>query len=133
MENRLDSILSELPLKDFAIGNDVVFLPEFKASWNTLFQQKVYTENEIRYCELFDDAVLRYASTWAAKEAVYKAIKQLNSNSVSFKSIEIIREKPAGKPEVRIQKHLGKFSISLSITHDGEYVWAAALAKVSES
>jgi len=117
--------------KEFAIGNDVVFLPDFTNTYNELFQKKVYTANEIQYCESFSEPLLRYASTWAAKEAVYKAVKQLDKDLMGWKDIEILREKASGEPSVTLHKHSGKFQISLTISHDGEYVWALAMIKRS--
>jgi len=125
-----DFINAHFSEKNFAIGNDIVFLPDFRNTWNELFRNKAYTAAEISYCELFDEPLLRYASTWAAKEAVYKAIKQFDPTALGFKGIEIVRKKPAGQPFVRIQKHENKFEISLSITHDGDYVWAIAVVKI---
>lgn len=115
--------------QDFSVGNDIVYLPDFYKSYNELFQRKVYTNNEIAYCEQFVDYLLRYASTWAAKEAVYKALKQINPDTLSFKKIEILRSKIAGKPTVVLPYVYKKLTISLSISHDGEYVWAIALIK----
>src|SRR6185437_355736 len=112
--------------KDFAVGNDLVFVPDFKTSLTDLFKNKVYTLNEIEYCDLFDDSLLRYASTWAAKEAVYKALKQLDPTAISWRKLEIIREKIAGVPHVIIHRDPGKYKVSLSISHDGDYVWAVA-------
>lgn len=122
-------ILGELPRHDFAIGNDLVFIPDFELSFNELFQRKVFTENEIAYCKQFDRPMLRYASTWAAKEAIYKSIKQINSTAISFKKIEIIRTKIAGMPQVILPAQLSHLQISLSITHDGDYAWAIAVTK----
>ena len=115
--------------KKFAVGNDIVFIPDFEKSFNPLFKNKVYTANEIAYCELFDNALLRYASTWAAKEAVYKAIKQVNNALLSWKKIEITRDKIAGKPSVTLHNNQDPLSMSLSISHDGDYVWAIAFAE----
>src|SRR5688572_3767953 len=94
----LNSIAELTTLRNYAIGNDLVFIPNFKHSLTDLFKNKVYTEAEIAYCDLFDDSLLRYASTWAAKEAVYKAIKQLDNSPLNWKKIEILRDKIAGKP-----------------------------------
>jgi holo-[acyl-carrier protein] synthase len=128
MENELLKTLNELTIgKTFAVGNDLVFVPDFIASFNDLFKKKVYTAGEIAYCDQFDDFLLRYASTWAAKEAVYKAIKQVDPSPLGWKKIEITREKAAGIPIVTIHKQGNKFKISLSISHDGDYVWAVAL------
>ncbi len=114
----------------FAAGNDIVFVPDFRAMFNDLFRKKSFTENEMAYCDQFDDPILRYASTWAAKEAVYKAVKQLDSTAMGFRSIEILRDRPAGMPIVTLHKHGNKFGISLSLTHDGDYAWAACLIMV---
>lgn len=115
--------------KNFAVGNDIVFIPDFDKSLTPLFKSKVYTANEIAYCDLFNPSLLRYASTWAAKEAVYKAIKQLDASSLPWKKIEIIRNKVAGIPQVNIHAEQKKIRISLSISHDGDYVWAIAIAE----
>jgi holo-[acyl-carrier protein] synthase len=119
-------------LREFAVGNDLVFLPDFETTFNGLFRDKVYTQTEIDYCDSFSEPLLRYASTWAAKEAVYKAVKQVQQSSFGPKSIEIIRTKPAGPPSVKILKY-PLLPVSLTITHDGEYVWAIALIKRTES
>ena len=132
MENEILKMPDELTAdKNFAVGNDLVFLPNFKTSFNDLFKKKVYTPGEIAYCEQFDHSLLRYASTWAAKEAVYKAIKQIDQSAVGWKKIEIIRDKPAGQPQVLINKKSPVFKISLTISHDGDYVWAIALVKIN--
>jgi holo-[acyl-carrier protein] synthase len=109
MENKILKALDKLvPSKGFVVGNDLVFA-------------------EIVYCDQFDDSLLRYASTWAAKEAVYKAIKQIDDSTLGWKKIEITRNKPAGKPGVIIYKDTCSFKISLTISHDGDYAWAIAL------
>jgi holo-[acyl-carrier protein] synthase len=113
----------------FSIGNDLVYVPEFKRSFNALFQKKVFTLQEIKYCDQFDQPLLRYASTWAAKEAVYKSIKQVIAGPISFKKIEITRERTGGKPQVNLPAGLSALKISLSISHDGDYVWAIAMIK----
>jgi holo-[acyl-carrier protein] synthase len=115
--------------RNFAVGNDIVFIPDFLKSLTPLFKNKVYTTAEIAYCDQFDNALLRYASTWAAKEAVYKAIKQLNSSTLPWKKIEIKRDKIAGKPQVILHTEQAPNHISLSISHDGDYAWAVAIAQ----
>ncbi|HEY0669782.1 MAG TPA: holo-ACP synthase [Sphingobacteriaceae bacterium] len=115
----------------FAVGNDVVMLSNFRQSFTSDFRHKVYTEKELCYCDSFSNPLLRYASTWAAKEAVYKAIKQLDPSPLPWKKIEIVREKAAGKPSVIIHKD-NNYDISLSISHDGDYVWAIVILKVRE-
>lgn len=129
MKNDLEELIRNVIPQDFAIGNDLVYLPDFELSFNDLFRKKIFTENEIAYCDQFDKPLLRYASTWAAKEAIYKGIKQIISSPISFKKIEITRAKVAGMPEVILPKELSHLQISLSITHDGDYAWAIAIIR----
>lgn len=130
MDNEIIKSVEALAVeKKFAVGNDIVFIPDFDKSLTPLFKNKVFTTAEIGYCDLFDNALLRYASTWAAKEAVYKAIKQLYNTPLSWKKIEIIRDKIAGKPQVTLHTDQKTSPISLSISHDGDYAWAVAIAE----
>jgi len=110
------------------VGNDLVHLPTFIKSCTPYFIRRGYTQNEVAYCEQFADNILRYASTWAAKEAVYKAIKQVDDRvRLWWRDIEIHRSKPQGKPTVTVKKLNHSVVLSLSISHDGDYVWALAI------
>ncbi|MEO6149641.1 MAG: holo-ACP synthase [Mucilaginibacter sp.] len=132
MENKLEKTLEELATgQQYAVGNDLVFVPGFRHSLTAEFKNKVYTPEETAYCDRFDNALLHYASTWAAKEAVYKAVKQLGTTPLAWKKIEITREKIGGRPHVNIHQHPGKFNVSLSISHDGDYAWAAVIIDIN--
>jgi len=131
MNSKIEASVTATISDKFAVGNDLVYLPDFKLSLNDLFKKKVYTPAEKAYCDQFDDAGLRYASTWAAKEAVYKAIKQLEPSALPFRKIEILRDKPGGRPYVLLHKYPGRFKISLTISHDGDYIWAVALIEIN--
>lgn len=126
-ETMAEQLIAE---ENFAIGNDLVYLPEFISSLNPVFQKKIYTGQEIAYCSQFDKPELRYASTWAAKEAVYKSIKQLCTLPIGLSRIEIVRDKVAGKPSVVLPITFSHLSVRLSISHDGDYVWAIAITKL---
>jgi phosphopantetheine--protein transferase-like protein len=117
-----------LTQQSLAVGNDLVHLPTFDKSLTPLFVQRGYTAAEIAYCEQFSDSRLRYASTWAAKEAIYKAIKQVDSDArLWWRDIEILREKPQGKPTVKLRGYTEAPEFALTISHDGDYVWALAV------
>jgi len=132
MENEiLKSVEAIVVDKKFAAGNDLVFLPNFRESLTDLFKNKVYTPAELTYCDQFADSDLRYASTWAAKEAVYKAVKQIDTKPLYWKKIEITRDKPGGQPTVTLHQHADRFKISLSISHDGDYIWAIAFIEIN--
>ncbi len=114
--------------RHITVGNDIVHLPTFITTCTEQFICRVYTENELKYCSKFTDPYLRYASTWAAKEAVYKAIKQTDDTiKLWWKDIEISRAKAAGKPTVQIKKLKTPMEFSLSISHEADYVWAVAI------
>lgn len=128
MLNELEISVNQITAqRSFAVGNDLVHIENFRLSLTDLFKNKVYTPAEIAYCESFDDSLQRYASTWAAKEAIYKALKQLDTSPLGWKKIEISRTKKAGIPTVVLPAHLKNFEVSLTISHDGEYAWALAL------
>ncbi len=128
MKNELEMSVNQITAqRTFAVGNDLVHIENFKLSLSDLFKNKVYTPAEIAYCESFTDSLQRYASTWAAKEAIYKAIKQLDPSPLGWKKIEISRAKKAGMPTVVLPDHLKKYELSLTISHDSEYAWALAL------
>jgi len=115
---------------NIAIGNDLVHIPTFKKSLTPTFKKRVYTRTEIEQIEEYKaDPLVRYATTWAAKEAVIKALKQLSgtSSKLNLKEIEIIRNSkiPSVKISSRRFKHL---FFSLSLSHDGDYAFGVALA-----
>ncbi len=117
-----------LPGRNIIVGNDVVHLSRFIQSCTPRFIRRVYTHNELEYCAKFTDVYLRYASTWAAKEAVYKAIKQTDDTiKLWWRDIEILRAKPSGKPTVQVKKLKIPLEFSLSISHDADYVWAVVV------
>src|ERR1700744_2455501 len=131
MENKLIKSAKEITGgKNFAVGNDLIYLPDFKLSLTDLFKKKVYTAAEMAYCDRFDDSALHYASTFSAKEAVYKAIKQIDPKPIGWKKIAISHEKTGGKPIVTLPAYYDTFKISLTISHDGDYIWALALIEL---
>ncbi len=134
MKDKIANSTQSLPTgQDFSIGNDLVFIPEFKAGFNELFKSRVYTSQEIAYCDRFNDSIVRYASTWAAKEAVYKAVKQVVKIKLPLIKIEITRDKIAGRPNVKIATpYEHNLAVSLTISHDGDYAWAIALVKTGD-
>ena len=111
------------------VGNDIVMLKNFSSTLTSEFIQKVFTLEEVQYCQQFKESPLRFASTWAAKEAVYKIAKQITPDIIlSWKKIEIKRKHIAGCPIVRTPSYNGLIdeNLSLTLSHDGDYVWALA-------
>ena len=102
------------------------------------FIQRVYTEQEIKYCESKNkNKYQHYAARFAAKEATFKAISTLlkDKYSISWKNVETIND-DNGKPEIKfisltkeLEEELDKIvSIDVSISHLKEYAVASVSA-----
>jgi holo-[acyl-carrier protein] synthase len=96
------------------------------------FLNRVFTPNEIEYCERFKNKFERYAGRFAAKEATMKALGTGWGRGVRWVDIEVARE-PGGRPTIRLAGEAAKIAgglgvkrISVSITHTEE----EALAQV---
>ncbi len=111
-------------------GIDLVHIPRITRLANrygSRFYQKIFTSRE-------QDYVLsqpqRLAGCWAAKEAVVKALGT-GWHGISYRDIEICSE-TGRAPGVQLyhQAHKlgGTWQWSLSISHDGDYAVAAAVA-----
>jgi len=110
-------------------GTDIIEIDRVKESIEDLgekFKNKIYTDNEIEYCENRKNAKYQhYAGRFAAKEAIFKAISELLDDKfeISWKDAEILNDKQ-GKPRVNFKsKTLNEKieDIDISISHCKEY------------
>jgi len=122
-------------VSDIFIGTDIVSIPRLKKTINSSqgdkFINRIFTENEINYCNNKVDSFIHFAGRFAAKEAIAKALLSSEIiDSVNMKSIEIISGKNR-KPEVNliISCEL-KFQCKVSISHTDEYAVAFALIEL---
>lgn len=104
-------------------GTDIIEVDRIKKALENKtysFKNRVFTENEIEYCE--NRKIKKYesyAARFAAKEAVYKAVSSAleDKYEISYKQIEIINNEK-GKPNVVlpdfIQNRIEDIDISLS-------------------
>ena len=107
---------------------EVARVQECIESMGDSFLNKIYTENEIEYCNSKKNMMYQhFAARFAAKEAIFKAISTLlkDKYEISWQNAEIICRED-GKPEVhfigvsfpQIQ------SIDISLSHLKEYAIA---------
>lgn len=122
------------------VGIDIIEIERIKDSIEEnkeSFLKRVYTDNEIKYCESKNKSKYQhYAARFAVKEAAFKAISSLLTDkyAISWKNIETTN-KQNGKPSIKfvsltkeVEKELSKIeSIDVSISHIKEY----AVANVS--
>jgi holo-[acyl-carrier protein] synthase len=99
------------------------------------FQHRVFTEQEIAYCETKRRGKYQsYAGRFAAKEAVMKALGRGWGAQVCWSDIEVARA-PSGKPDIILHHktaaraaRLGIRRWALSITHTAEHGMAYVIA-----
>lgn len=113
---------------------EVVRIGEMIERHGELFLQRVYTEQEIRYCQRRKAAIQHYAGRWAAKEAVMKTLGTGFSKGVGFKDIEVCSRK-SGAPYLQlhdgaaeIAQKLGIDDVLITISHCRAYATATAIA-----
>ena len=112
-------------------GTDIIEISRIKKDIEDLgenFLHRVFTENEIQYCESKKkQRYQHYAARFAAKEATFKAISyQLEDKfSISWKDIEVSNDKN-GRPIVEISgiDEEKIESIDISLSHCKEYAIA---------
>ena len=136
---------------DIRLGTDIVYIPRIQTAlerFGERFLQRVYTPVEQRDCHsetqepqlvsLLADkqrqvSAQKLAGRWAAKEAIAKALGT-GWRGIRYTDIEI-RRQPSGQPKVYLYGAAaitaatwGEYHWQLSLSHDGDYVIATAIA-----
>jgi holo-[acyl-carrier protein] synthase len=98
------------------IGVDVVDVERMKFALERTprIRQRLFTEQEITYCEKFRFAERHYAGRWAAKEAVTKA---LGCGLIQWNGVEVLRL-PRQAPTVRIFGKIERFAEMIGVRQD---------------
>ncbi|MBN2858052.1 MAG: holo-ACP synthase [Candidatus Delongbacteria bacterium] len=83
------------------IGTDIIEVARVKKSIETIngFKEKIFSSDEIRYCESKRNKYEHYAGRFAAKEAYFKAIGTGWRNGLAFNEIHILNDH-LGKPVI---------------------------------
>ena len=109
-------------------GTDITEISRIKQSIENLgdtFINKIYTKNEIAYCESKGKQKYQhYAARFAAKEAAFKAISETLSDKyeLSWKDYEVINDEN-GKPNINLLNYdtSNIENIDISLSHCKEY------------
>ncbi len=118
------------------IGVDLVQISRMRdviARWDERFLQRVFTEGEIAYCRRRRDPVPHFAARFAAKEAGLKALGTGLRMGVSWRELEVRRERgQAPRLELAgrsrdIGRARGGTRMLLALTHEGDYALAQAM------
>jgi holo-[acyl-carrier protein] synthase len=100
------------------------------------FKKKIFTINEVAYCEKKSNSISCYAKRFAAKEAFVKALGIGFMKNINFKNIEVANN-TYGKPYININKIIAnkiktlfkvkKFNILLTISDEKKYSIASVI------
>ena len=128
-------------MKIFGIGTDIVNIKRMEKSIKkngVVFKNKIFSKNEINYCEKKKNPFPFYAKRFAAKEAFTKALGTGIRKGVNLKNIEITNN-VYGKPLILLKGNLSsylkkkiktsKYDIHLSLSDDKP--WAQATVIIS--
>jgi holo-[acyl-carrier protein] synthase len=123
-------------VKISGIGVDMVNIPRMREvidRWQERFLHRVFTEEEIAYCRARRDPVPHFAARFAAKEAGLKALGTGLRLGVSWRELEVRRERGqapvlllSGRSQ-EIGRSRGGSRMLLALTHEGEYALAQAM------
>ena len=100
-------------------GVDIAEVPRVAAAiqrFGRRFLERVFTEDEIRYCESKRNRAERYAARFAAKEAALKALGTGWKRGVAWREVEVRRE-PGGRPTIHFSGKAAEFAARLGAKH----------------
>jgi len=123
------------------IGTDIININRVEKSikrYGKKFKNKIFSKNEIKYCDNKKYSSSFYAKRYAAKEALTKALGTGLNGKINLKNIEITNNK-SGKPSIKLsgktlsflKKKIKRkaFQIDLSLSDDKP--WAQATVIIS--
>ena len=119
-----------------AIGIDIVEikrLQKVSRKWGRSFLNKVYTKHELNYANEKRFPYQHLAARFAAKEAIFKALGEVETDFVGWKNVEILND-AHGKPVVHWHGDAEKTrrkrkvrDVVVSLSHTENYAVASAL------
>ena len=128
-------------MKIFGIGTDIVNIKRLEKSikkYGDKFRYRIFSQNEIKYCENKKNPSSYFAKRFAAKEAFSKALGTGIRKGLNLKNIEISNNN-YGKPTILLRGDLRylvakiiknkKYNIYLSLSDDKP--WAQATVIIS--
>src|SRR5215472_18758448 len=117
-------------------GIDIAEVDRIAASidrFGRRFLERVFTAEEIRYCESKANKAERYAGRFAAKEAAMKAIGTGWNRGVTWHDVEV-RRSPGQRPTMAFHGRAGDFFAALgakrahlSLTHTNDFAMAQVI------
>lgn len=114
-------------------GVDIAEVPRIAKAierFGERFLKRVFTDNEIRYCESKQNKTERFAARFASKEAALKALGTGLRMGISWREVEVTRL-PGGRPTMTFHGVAAQFAAKmgmkrahLSLSHTEEHAIA---------
>ena len=113
-------------------GADIIAIDRIKKAMtkDSKFTDKIFSTEEIEYCNSKFRKEIHFAGRFAAKEAFFKALGTGWRDGMKWTEINIVNNE-LGKPEIRISGktleyfwELGMVNTNLSISHTKEFAVA---------
>lgn len=116
------------------LGIDIIEIDRIRKSieqYGDKFLNKVFTPEEIKYCNSKFKKFQHFAARFAAKEAVYKALASGWKTGLRWKDIEI-KNDSSGMPSINTSGKLKLFlendtQLRISLSHSENYVTSVAI------
>lgn len=119
----------------FGIGTDIINISRIKKSLksNKRLKKKIFTNYEINACEKRKNKTECYAKRFAAKEALFKAIR--TDGVLKFQDVEVRNDKngaPAfnikNSSKIKLKKKFKKKKYKIFLSLSDDKPWAVATA-----
>ena len=121
-----------------AIGTDVVDLDHFEhvvSHSRPGFLSRLFTDEEIAYCEKFKENMASYAAIFAAKEAFLKALRTGLAPGMAWRDVEVVHQR-SGAPTIvarrRCAELLGEGRTHVTLSHSNRTAHAVVVIEDHE-
>ena len=121
------------------LGVDIIEIARIRdlvEAQGTRFLERVFTAEEIAYCNSKPHRHQHFAARFAAKEAVSKALASGWAGEFRWKDVQVTND-PSGRPGVTLhgplREQLGGGMILLSLSHSDTNVVAVAIIEDRET
>ena len=109
------------------LGTDIIEVQRIQKNINfkkDKFLNRIFTEEEIEYCESKSNPAMHFAGRFAGKEAIKKAVLSSELlDRISMKDIKIISVNNIPKVSIKLLDNY----INLSISHINDFATATAI------
>ena len=122
------------------LGIDIVSIKRIEKMlirWEDKFSNRVFTKNEISYCQSKHYRASHFAARFAAKEATYKVLGN-HLEILRWREIEVANQE-SGKPFLRlygktssVARNTGIDILHISLSHSKEYAVAQVVGEGKE-